>query len=97
MAAQFVKPFRKSQLAKNDANDAEAITSLSPLIAADWSLATALSLLVWYVYAPQCLSTIAVIRRETNSWKQAGIATFYLFALAYLASFITYQAAKVLL
>ena len=62
-----------------------------------WSLATALSLLVWYVYAPQCLSTIAVIKRETNSWKQAGIATFYLFALAYLASFITYQTAKALL
>jgi ferrous iron transport protein B len=75
------------------ANDAEAITSLSPLIAADWSLATALSLLVWYVYAPQCLSTIAVIKRETNSWKQAGFATAYLFALAYLASLVTYQLA----
>ena len=72
-------------------NDSEAITQLSPLIAADWSLATALSLLVWYVYAPQCLSTIAVIKRETNSWKQAGYATVYLFALAYLASLITYQ------
>ena len=75
------------------ANDAEAINQLSPLIAADWSLATALSLLVWYVYAPQCLSTIAVIKRETNSWKQAGIATVYLFALAYLASLVTYQTA----
>ena len=78
------------------ANDAEAIGALSPLIAADWSLATALSLLVWYVYAPQCLSTIAVIKRETNSWKQAGIATVYLFALAYLASLFTYQLARVL-
>lgn len=75
-------------------NDAEAIGALSPLIAADWSLATALSLLVWYVYAPQCLSTIAVIKRETNSWKQAGFATGYLFALAYLMSFLTYQLAK---
>jgi ferrous iron transport protein B len=74
--------------------DDAAAQALSPLIAADWSLATALSLLVWYVYAPQCLSTIAVIKRETNSWKQAGIATVYLFALAYLASFITYQAAR---
>ena len=72
-------------------NDSEAISQLSPLLAADWSLATALSLLVWYVYAPQCLSTIAVIKRETNSWKQAGYATVYLFALAYLASLITYQ------
>ena len=72
-------------------NDSEAITQLSPLIAADWSLATALSLLVWYVYAPQCLSTLAVIRRETNSWKQAGVAAGYLFALAYLAALFTYQ------
>ncbi len=76
--------------------DAEATVALSPLIAADWSLATALSLLVWYVYAPQCLSTIAVIKRETNSWKQAGIATAYLFALAYLASLLTYQLARAL-
>ncbi len=74
--------------------DDAAAQALSPLISANWSLATALSLLVWYVYAPQCLSTIAVIKRETNSWKQAGIATFYLFALAYLASFITYQLAR---
>jgi len=73
--------------------DDAAAQALSPLIAADWSVATALSLLVWYVYAPQCLSTIAVIKRETNSWKQASIATVYLFALAYLASFITYQTA----
>jgi len=78
------------------ANDAEAITSLSPLIAADWSLATALSLLVWYIYAPQCLSTLAVIRRETNSWKQVFVATFYLFGLAYLASFATYQITRLL-
>jgi ferrous iron transport protein B len=78
------------------ANDAEAIGALSPLIAADWSLATALSLLVWYVYAPQCLSTIAVIKRETNSWKQAGVATVYLFALAYLASLVTFQLARAL-
>ncbi|HEU0152368.1 MAG TPA: ferrous iron transporter B [Arenimonas sp.] len=82
--------------ALSTANDAEAIGALSPLIAADWSLATALSLLVWYVYAPQCLSTIAVIKRETNSWKQAGIATGYLFALAYLASLVTYQLARAL-
>ena len=43
------------------------------------------------MYAPQCLSTIAVIKRETNSWRQAGYATVYLFALAYLASLVTYQ------
>ena len=73
-----------------------AAAALGPTIAAQWSLATALSLLAWYVFAPQCLSTLAVIRRETNSWRNVGIATGYLFALAYLASFVTYQVAKAL-
>jgi len=76
------------------ANDADAATALSPIIAQGWSLATALSLLVWFIYAPQCVSTLATIRRETNSWKQAGIAAGYLFALAYLASMLTYQVAS---
>jgi ferrous iron transport protein B len=67
--------------------------ALTPLIAQDWSLATALSLLVWYVFAPQCLSTLAVIRRETNSWRMPAVAAAYLFALAYLAAFLTYRAA----
>jgi ferrous iron transport protein B len=67
--------------------------ALAPLIANDWSLATALALLVWFIYAPQCISTLATIKRETNSWRQTGIATFYLFALAYAATFITYQLA----
>jgi ferrous iron transport protein B len=70
-----------------------AADRLLPIIAAQWSLATALSLLAWYVFAPQCLSTLAVIRRETNSWKTVGIAAGYLFALAYLASFATYRIA----
>jgi ferrous iron transport protein B len=68
--------------------------ALGPLIAAGWSLPTALSLLVWYVYAPQCLSTIATIKRETNGWRYPLIATVYLFAMAYVASFITYQVAR---
>ncbi len=76
--------------------DEAAAAALGPLIAADWTLATALSLLVWYVFAPQCLSTLAVIRRETNSWKRALLAAGYLFALAYAASFITYQLARML-
>lgn len=67
---------------------------LSPIIASQWSIATALSLLAWYVFAPQCLSTLAVMRRETNSWKWVVVATTYLFGLAYVASFITYQTAK---
>ncbi len=68
--------------------------ALSPLIAASWSLPTALSLLAWYVYAPQCLSTIATIKRETNSWRYPVITLGYLFAMAYVASFVTYQVAK---
>ncbi len=71
--------------------DELASQALAPLVAADWSLATALSLLVWYVYAPQCLSTLAVIRRETESWKTTLFAASYLFGLAYLASLLVYQ------
>ncbi|MCC8361931.1 ferrous iron transport protein B [Lysobacter sp. A6] len=75
------------------ADDAAASQALEPIIASGWSLATALSLLVWYIYAPQCLSTLATIKRETNSWKQMAISAGYLFALAYLASLVTYQVA----
>jgi ferrous iron transport protein B len=78
------------------ADDAAAATALSPLIAQGWSIATGLSLLVWYVYAPQCLSTLATIKRETGSWKQVAISAGYLFALAYLASLVTYQVAVAL-
>lgn len=78
------------------ADDAAAADALTPIISADWSLATALSLLVWFIYAPQCLSTLATIKRETHSWRQVGIATGYLFALAYLASLVTYQLAVAL-
>ncbi len=67
---------------------------LGHLIAGQWSLPTALSLLAWYVFAPQCLSTLAVIRRETNTWKYVVITAGYLFALAYVASFATYQIAR---
>jgi ferrous iron transport protein B len=67
--------------------------ALSPIIASTWSLATALSLLAWYVFAPQCLSTLAVVKRETNSWRYPLIMAGYLFALAYIASFITYRVA----
>ena len=76
------------------ASDEASAQALSPLIADGWSLATALSLLVWFIYAPQCLSTLATIKRETGSWKQTAFATVYLFALAYAASFVTYQVAK---
>ena len=65
--------------------------ALSPVIAQGWSLATAYSLLAWFVFAPQCLSTLAVVRRETNSWRYPAIMAGYLFGLAYAASFVTYR------
>ena len=48
---------------------------------------------MWFIYAPQCISTLATIRRETHSWWQTAIATGYLFALAWLAAFATYRIA----
>ena len=77
-------------------SDDAASQALEPLIAQGWSVATGLSLLVWFIYAPQCISTLATIRRETHSWKQTAFATGYLFALAYLASFLTYRIAVAL-
>jgi len=68
-------------------------SALSPVIATTWSIATGLSLLAWYVFAPQCLSTLAVVKRETNSWRYPLLMAGYLFALAYVGSFITYHAA----
>ncbi|MBV8342870.1 MAG: ferrous iron transporter B [Gammaproteobacteria bacterium] len=67
--------------------------ALSPVIAGTWSVATGLSLLAWYVFAPQCLSTLAVVKRETNSWRYPLYMAAYLFALAYLAAFATYRLA----
>jgi ferrous iron transport protein B len=65
--------------------------ALTPLIAQTWSFATALSLLVWYVFAPMCLATLATIKRETGGWRMPLVAAGYLFGLAYLASFATYR------
>lgn len=65
--------------------------ALSPVLVQGWSLATAYSLLAWFVFAPQCLSTLAVVRRETNSWRYPLLMAGYLFALAYGASFVTYR------
>ncbi len=69
---------------------------LAPVIAQQWSLATAFSLLAWYVFAPQCLSTLAAVRRETNSWRYPLIMAGYLLGLAYGASFVTYRVALLL-
>jgi ferrous iron transport protein B len=74
----------------------EAADQIGQLLATKWSLATALSLLVWYIFAPQCASTLAVIRRETGSWSWMAITFAYMFALAYTASLATYSIAHAL-
>jgi ferrous iron transport protein B len=74
----------------------EAAEQIGQALATKWSLATALSLLAWYIFAPQCASTLAVIRRETASWKWMWITFAYMFALAYLASLATYTIAVAL-
>jgi len=70
--------------------------TLAPVLAQSWSLPTALSLLAWYVYAPQCVATLGAVRRETNSWRLPLLMMGYLFAMAYVAAFITYRVALAL-
>ena len=70
--------------------------SLAQSLRGKWSLATALAFLAWFVFAPQCISTIAFVRRETNGWKWPGFMVAYLFTLAYLAAGATYWAAVAL-
>ena len=74
----------------------EAADKIGQALAGHWSLATALALLAWYVFAPQCAATLAVIRRETGSWKWMWVTFFYMLALAYVAALVTYQIARVL-
>ena len=71
--------------------------ALASVIASNWSLPTALSLLAWFVFAPQCFATLGVIRRETNSWWIMFFAMTYLFGLAYLASWVTYRISTLIL
>ena len=79
-------------------NDDAISQGLASIISSEgrlgWSLATGLSLLVWFIYAPHCLATLATVKRETGSWKTVSFMTAYLFGLAYLMSFLTYQIAS---
>lgn len=78
-------------------DDEEAVAaSLGERLQGKWSLATALAFLAWFVFAPQCISTIAITRRETNGWKWPLFMVGYLFALAYAAAGITYWTAVAL-
>lgn len=69
-------------------------SGLAAVLQQAWSLPTALAFLAWYVYAPQCLASLAVARRETNSWRWTGLIVAYLFTLAYLAAGATYWIAR---
>lgn len=77
----------------DESDEAQAEQSLTERLQSRWSLPTALAFLAWFVFAPQCISTIAVTRRETNSWRWPGFMLAYLFAIAYLAAGITYWTA----
>ena len=80
--------------AVDDDGDEDAVAkSLGDKLAGKWSLATALAFLAWFVFAPQCISTIAVAKRETNGWKWPIFMVTYLFAMAYVAAGITYWTA----
>lgn len=74
--------------------DPETATAvLATTLAGQWSLATGLAFLAWYVFAPQCVATLGVVKRETNSWKWMWAMVAYMFGLAYLAAFLTYRVA----
>ncbi len=81
----------------NDAGDEEgAARSLTDRLAGRWSLPTALAFLAWFVFAPQCISTIAVTRRETNGWAWPAFMVGYLLAAAWVAAFIVFWTATAL-
>ncbi|MBI3535031.1 MAG: ferrous iron transport protein B [Deltaproteobacteria bacterium] len=77
-----------------EAKGEEVETRLGDILAKDWTLPTALSLLVWYIFACQCLATLAVARRETNSWFWPVFMLSYMTVLAYVGSFLTYHVAS---
>jgi ferrous iron transport protein B len=97
MAAREVAVSALQTVYAIDAEDEEAgAAALGQSLSERWSLPTALAFLAWFVFAPQCLSTIAVARRETNGWKWPLFMLGYLFALAYLAAGATYWTAVAL-
>ena len=90
MAAREVAVSAIATVYALDAADDEGVKTLEQRLAGRWSLPTALAFLAWFVFAPQCISTIAVTRRETNSWRWPLFMVTYLFVLAYLAAGATY-------
>lgn len=84
-----VSSLATSYAVASDDEDAQAM-KLGAQLKTHWSLATALAFLAWFVFAPQCMSTIAVTRRETNGWKWPAFMLAYLFGLAYVFAGLTY-------
>lgn len=80
----------------DDQNESKRDQTLGERLKGSWSLPTALAFLAWFVFAPQCISTIAVVRRETNGWKWPLFMVGYLFVLAYLAAGLTFWLATAL-
>jgi ferrous iron transport protein B len=98
MAAREVAVSSLQTIYSIDAGDDEKVgqQKLAERLHGAWSLPTALAFLAWFVFAPQCLSTIAVIRRETNGWAWPGFTLAYLFSLAWVAAGITFWTATAL-
>ena len=92
MAAREVAVSALQTVYSIDSGDDEKIGQerLAERLRGAWSLPTALAFLAWFVFAPQCLSTIAVTRRETNGWRWPAFMIGYLFVLAYLAAGATF-------
>ena len=96
MAAREVAVSSLGTVYALSATGPDTASALIPLISGTWSLATAFSLLAWYIFAPQCISTLAAVKREAGGWTMPLVMAGYLFLLAYLASFATYRVALAL-
>jgi len=93
MAAREVAVAAIGTVYSLDAENEQGLQTLEQQLSGRWSLATALAFLAWFVFAPQCISTIAVTRRETNGWRWPAFMVSYLFVLAYIAAGATYWTA----
>ena len=96
MAAREVAVAAIGTVYSLDAEDEQGLQTLEQRLSGRWTLPTALAFLAWFVFAPQCISTIAVTRRETNGWKWPLFMVGYLFVLAYVAAGATYWTAVAL-
>jgi ferrous iron transport protein B len=93
MAAREVAVAAIGTVYSLDAEDEQGLQTLEQRLSGRWSLATALAFLAWFIFAPQCISTIAVTRRETNSWRWPMFMVGYLFVVAYIVAGATYWTA----